>query len=73
LTNFSNPLETQAEIIRSHPLIQKTIVDLQLKDQEGEPLTIDNFLRSLKVNPIRGTDVLQLSYRSVDPEEGSGQ
>ncbi|MEA5557818.1 GumC family protein [Nodularia spumigena] len=70
LTNLSNPLETQAEIIRSHPLIQKTIVDLQLKDQEGEPLTIDNFLGSLKVNPIRGTDVLQLSYRSVDPEQG---
>ncbi|MEA5523436.1 GumC family protein [Nodularia spumigena] len=70
LTNSSNPLETQAEIIRSHPLIEKTIVDLQLKDQEGEPLTIDNFLGSLKVNAIRGTDVLQLSYRSVDPEQG---
>lgn len=70
LTSSSNPLETQAEIIRSHPLIEKTIVDLQLKDQEGEPLTIDNFLGSLKVNAIRGTDVLQLSYRSVDPEQG---
>ncbi|KZL48952.1 chain-length determining protein [Nodularia spumigena CENA596] len=68
LTSSSNPLETQAEIIRSHPLIQKTIVDLQLKDQEGEPLRIDNFLGSLKVNAVRGTDVLQLSYRSVDPE-----
>ncbi|MDB9323331.1 polysaccharide biosynthesis tyrosine autokinase [Nodularia spumigena CS-591/04] len=68
LTSSSNPLETQAEIIRSHPLIEKTIVDLQLKDQEGEPLRIDNFLGSLKVNAVRGTDVLQLSYRSVDPE-----
>ncbi|AVZ30699.1 GumC family protein [Nodularia spumigena] len=70
LTNSSNPLETQAEIIRSHPLIQKTIVDLQLKDQEGEPLKIDHVLGSLKVQAIRGTDLLQLSYRSVDPEVG---
>lgn len=69
VTNLSNPLETQAEIIRSHPLIQKTIVDLQLKDQEGEPLTIDDFLLQLNIKSIRGTDVLQLSYRSVDPEQ----
>ncbi|MDB9339602.1 MULTISPECIES: GumC family protein [Cyanophyceae] len=68
LTSSSNPLETQAEIIRSHPLIEKTIVDLQLKDQEGEPLKIDHVLGSLKVQAIRGTDLLQLSYRSVDPE-----
>ncbi|MDB9320259.1 GumC family protein [Nodularia spumigena] len=68
LTSSSNPLETQAEIIRSHPLIEKTIVDLQLKDQEGEPLKIDHVLGILKVQAIRGTDLLQLSYRSVDPE-----
>lgn len=69
LTNLSNPLETQAEIIRSHPLIQETIDNLQLKNQEGEPLGVASFLRKLKVQTIRGTDVLQLSYDSIDPEE----
>ncbi len=69
VTNLSNPLETQAEIIRSHPLIQKTIDNLQLKDQEGEPLKIDNFMRKFKVQSNRGTDILDLSYRSIDPQE----
>ncbi|MDH6100024.1 polysaccharide biosynthesis tyrosine autokinase [Anabaenopsis sp. FSS-46] len=65
----SNPLDTQAEIIRSHPLIQKTISELQLKNQDGQPLGINTFRSKLKVETVRGTDVLQLSYRSVDPEE----
>jgi polysaccharide biosynthesis transport protein len=65
----SNPLDTQAEIIRSHPLIQKTISELQLNNQDGEPLGINSFRSNLKVESVRGTDVLQISYRSVDPEE----
>ena len=65
----SNPLDTQAEIIRSHPLIQTTIDALQLKNEDGEPLKVTSFLRNLKVSTIRGTDILQLSYRSIDPEE----
>ncbi|GAX36711.1 GumC family protein [Nodularia sp. NIES-3585] len=69
LTNLSNPLDTQAEIIRSHPLIQQTIDNLQLKNQEGEPLGVGSFLGKLKVTTIRGTDVLQLSYNSIDPQE----
>ena len=65
----SNPLDTQAEIIRSHPLIQKTIDTLQLKNKDGEPLGIDGFLRNLKVQSIRGTDIMQLSYRDTSPEQ----
>ncbi|MHC5916367.1 MAG: GumC family protein [Nostoc sp.] len=71
LTNLSNPLETEAEIIRSNPLIQKTITGLQLKDKLGQPLEIEDFLRKLKVKPIRETDVLQLSYRSTNPQEAT--
>ncbi|MEH1983310.1 MAG: polysaccharide biosynthesis tyrosine autokinase [Nostoc sp.] len=71
LTNLSNPLETEAEIIRSNPLIQKTITGLQLKDKLGQPLEIEDFLRKLKVKAIRGTDILQLSYRSTNPQEAT--
>ncbi|MCL6751577.1 polysaccharide biosynthesis tyrosine autokinase [Nostoc sp. CCCryo 231-06] len=69
VTNLSNPLETEAEIIRSNPIAQKTIAELQLKDKLGEPLEIDDFLRKLKIKTVRGTDILQLSYRSNSPEE----
>ncbi|MBD2343485.1 GumC family protein [Anabaena subtropica] len=71
VTNSSNPLETEAEIIRSHPITQKTIADLQLQDKHGQPLEIDDFLRNLKIKSVRGTDILQLSYRSVDPEQAT--
>lgn len=71
VTNLSNPLETEAEIIRSNPIIQKTIAELQIKDKLGEPLEIEEFLRKLKIKTVRGTDILQLSYRSNSPEEAT--
>lgn len=71
VTNLSNPLETEAEVIRSNPLIQKTIDELNLKNQLGKPLEIDELLGNLKVKSIRGTDVLQLSYRSVNREQAT--
>ncbi|MBW4454665.1 MAG: polysaccharide biosynthesis tyrosine autokinase [Nostoc indistinguendum CM1-VF10] len=71
VTNLSNPLETEAEIIRSNPIAQKAIAELQLKDKLGEPLEIDDFLRNLKIKTVRGTDILQLSYRSTSPEEAT--
>ena len=71
VTSLSNPLETEAEIIRSYPLSQKTIAKLQLKDNLGQPLEIDNFLPNLKIKSIRGTDILQLSYRSANRQEAT--
>ncbi|MGF2037681.1 MAG: GumC family protein [Nostoc sp. CmiVER01] len=71
VTNLSNPLETEAEIIRSNPIAQKTIAELQLKDKLGEPLEIETFLGKLKIKSVRGTDILQLSYRSNSPEEAT--
>jgi polysaccharide biosynthesis transport protein len=71
LTNLSNPLETEAEVIRSNPLVQKTIDKLQLKDKQGKPLEIGAFVTNLKVKGIRGTDVMELSYRSTNQEEAA--
>ncbi|MCW5318895.1 MULTISPECIES: GumC family protein [unclassified Nostoc] len=71
VTNVSNPLETEAEIIRSYPLTKKTIAELQLKDKLGQPLEIDDFLHNLKIKSVRGTDILQLSYRSTNPQEAT--
>ncbi|NJM19366.1 MAG: polysaccharide biosynthesis tyrosine autokinase [Richelia sp. SM1_7_0] len=71
ITNLSNPLDTETEVIKSHPLIQETITKLDLKNKEGEPLTYEAFLKQLQVKSIRGTDVLQLSYKSTDPEEAA--
>ncbi|MBW4506546.1 MAG: polysaccharide biosynthesis tyrosine autokinase [Scytonematopsis contorta HA4267-MV1] len=67
----SNPLDTEAEVIRSYPIVSKTISNLQLMDKQGNPLEIDDFLRKLKVKSIRGTDILSLSYRSTNRQEAA--
>ncbi|XZF64821.1 MAG: GumC family protein [Gloeotrichia echinulata DVL01] len=71
LTNLSNPVDTEAEVIRSYPIINKTITSLNLKDKKGKTLTMEGFLKILKLKTIRGTDVMQLSYRSTDQEEAA--
>ncbi|BAY97936.1 hypothetical protein NIES37_18840 [Tolypothrix tenuis PCC 7101] len=71
LTNLSNPVDTEAEVIRSNPIVLKTITSLNLKDKSGKPLSIEKFLKLLKLKTIRGTDVMQLSYRSTNPQEAA--
>ncbi|MDF5707616.1 MAG: polysaccharide biosynthesis tyrosine autokinase [Nostoc sp. S4] len=71
VTQLSSPLDTEAEIIRSNPIVNKTITSLNLTDKKGIPLTIDEFLKKLKVKSIRGTDILTISYTSSDPKEAA--
>jgi polysaccharide biosynthesis transport protein len=69
LTTTSNPLETEAEIIRSNPIVKKIIDGLEMKDKKGKPLEIDDFLKGLKVKSVKGTDVMELTYRGTNPLE----
>ena len=71
LTNLSNPVDTESEIIRSYPIVNKTITTLKLTDDKGKQLSLGIFLKNLKLKTIRGTDVMQLSYRSTNPQEAA--
>ncbi|MBE9030596.1 polysaccharide biosynthesis tyrosine autokinase [filamentous cyanobacterium LEGE 11480] len=71
LTNSSNPLQTESEIIKSEPLLQKTIQQLQLKDKTEEDLEPEDLLKRLQIKVVRGTDILAVSYRSTDPQEAA--
>ncbi len=66
LMREGNPLETQAVIVNSHPILQEVITALDLKDEQGK--LIDPELLKINVKPIVGTDVLKVSYTSNDPE-----
>ena len=68
LTLTSEPLSTEAEVIRSIPVFQKTLEALDLKDSEGKPISIDQLAVGLGVEPIKGTDVLLISYQHRDPK-----
>ena len=71
LTNLSNPVDTESEIIRSYPIVNKTITTLNLIDNKGKKLSLEVFLKKLKLKTIRGTDVMQLSYSSTNPQEAA--
>ncbi|MHC5740808.1 MAG: GumC family protein [Nostoc sp.] len=63
-----NPLETQVRVIGSNPVIEKTINSLNLKDSQGKLLSIPDLAKQLKIEGIKGTDVVQLSYKGGDRE-----
>jgi len=64
-----NPLETQAVIVRSNPMLKEVISKLELKDKKGKPLEPDSL--KVKVEPIVGTDVLNVTYTSNNPEKAA--
>ncbi|MEH2392428.1 MAG: polysaccharide biosynthesis tyrosine autokinase [Nostoc sp.] len=66
-----NPLETQVKVIGSNPVIEKTINSLNLKDSQGKLLSIPSLAKQLKIEGIKGTDVVQLSYQGGDPEQAA--
>ena len=67
----SNPLDTEAQIIRSVSSVQKVISTLNLKDDRGVPLKPKDFLKRLDVKSIKGTDILQLSFKTTGPQEAA--
>ncbi len=69
--NTSSPLQTEAEVIRSVPVVQKTIRILNLKDGNGALLDYEDFLERLTVSDIKKTDVLTVSYKDSEPEKAA--
>jgi capsular exopolysaccharide synthesis family protein len=69
LTQTGNPVSTEIEIVRSISLAQKTITALNLKDKKGKALIPEDFQKKLKAKIAGGTDVVEISYKGVDPKE----
>lgn len=68
----SNPVNTEIEVIRSIPLLEKTIAALNLKNAKtNTPLNPEVLQSLLKLKNIGGTDVMQVSYRSTSPNEAA--
>jgi polysaccharide biosynthesis transport protein len=64
----SNPLQTQAKIVTSEPLIQETISTLNLRDNKGKPLKLQEFAKRLKVETVKETDILLVGYKDNNPQ-----
>ena len=68
LTQESDPLITEGEIIRSRPIIEKLIKELDLRDDEAQLLKYDDLIKDISVEPIISTDILEVKFTSKDPE-----
>ncbi len=62
----TQPNETQAKIVASVPVMEKTIRSLNLRDDKGNFLKLKDFSKKLKVEGAKGTDILQVSYKDKD-------
>ena len=71
LQEQSSPLDTEVEIVRSVPITQKTMTRLALKDKHGAPLKLKQFLKQLQVSHLKGTDLLQVSYKDTDSQKAA--
>lgn len=67
----ANPLNTEIEIIRSVPFIEKTITALNLRSDSGSPIKPQALVNRINARNVPLTDVLQISYQSEDPEEAA--
>ncbi len=93
LSDTAFPLDTQTEILKSVPIIERVIKDLNIPPDPllylqffGNDVPIDFpsfgqsdknklilrriFLKKLKVEKARGTDVLAVTYNDTDPKRG---
>jgi polysaccharide biosynthesis transport protein len=71
LSQQNTPVDTEAEIIRSSPVVEQTILALNLKDKTGNLIKSDDVSKSLTIKGIKGTDILLISYKSRNPQEAS--
>jgi capsular exopolysaccharide synthesis family protein len=69
LNSKDTPLDTEAEVLKSSPIVNQTIAELNLKNEKGKPVVYENFIKILKVKTVRGTDILSISYESRDRQE----
>lgn len=71
LGSQNNPLDTQAQVVQSTPVLEATIRTLDLKTSDGELMKPATLAKQLKIKSIPGTDVLQITYAADDPEQAA--
>ena len=71
ILNDQTPLSTQIQILESEPVIQQVIDRQNLIDEDDKPLKPKDFKRKLNTKVVGGTDVVEISYKSPDPQLAS--
>jgi polysaccharide biosynthesis transport protein len=74
LTNQSNPISTEAEIIRSRPIVQETIDELNIKNEQGKLSGLIEGINSLLGSSDRESDSISVKdfWRKLDVKAAKG-
>jgi polysaccharide biosynthesis transport protein len=67
-TGSTNLMLTQLEVVKSLPIVQDTIDSLQIKDRKGNLMTPEEFYNDFRAVRLKGTDIIEISYRGPDRE-----
>ncbi|MEM7064914.1 MAG: polysaccharide biosynthesis tyrosine autokinase [Cyanobacteria bacterium P01_B01_bin.77] len=68
LGRLSDPIVTAVESMRAVENAERTIDVLEMTDETGERLSPVDFLSSLDISPVPGTDMIRVKYDSAYPE-----
>ncbi|NEP18774.1 MAG: polysaccharide biosynthesis tyrosine autokinase [Leptolyngbya sp. SIO4C1] len=68
LTVEGNPLDTQASLITSAPILRDTIEALNIRNEEDELIGVGNLKDGLEVSTSEQTDIIKVAYQSGNPE-----
>lgn len=71
LSSTATPVDTEAEVIKSSPVVREVIEQLDLTNKQEERVSYEDFLTALSVKNIPGTDILTISYQSPEGEEAA--
>ena len=71
LDQKSSPINTEIEVIRSLPLLQKTITTLDLRDKKHILVKPEELALQVKLKNLTATDILQVSYTSSDSQKAA--
>jgi capsular exopolysaccharide synthesis family protein len=61
--------EMGKELGTLNSLAIQAIEEFELKNEQGKPLRVSEFQSNLKVQPLKETNVLEISYQSTEPEK----
>lgn len=68
LNDEESPIETEIELMTTAPTIREAIDRINYRDEEGDPIRVDQFQSNLDINAEGGTDILNVTYQAPDAE-----
>jgi polysaccharide biosynthesis transport protein len=68
LSSLNTPVDTEAEVLRTIPLLETALGRQSVKDEQGNLLKPSDLLPKLTIKGIKGTDFLQVAFKHHDSQ-----